>query len=105
MWVYSKEVLIKSGMQIAQAGFSFDCMKTTQEYLMYFKEFSGNQAEKCKQDACRDLFGASLIISAVYTRVNRQILENVRKRYTYGDLIMNELRRVDVGARRAAPPL
>ena len=46
MWVYSKEVLIKSGMQIAQAGFSFDCMKTTQEYLMYFKEFSGNQAEK-----------------------------------------------------------
>ena len=46
MWVYSKEVLIKSGMQIAQAGFSFDCMKTTQEYLMYFKEFSGNRAEK-----------------------------------------------------------
>ena len=55
-----REVLIKSGMQIAQAGFSFDCMKTTQEYLMYFKEFSGNQAEKCKQDACRDLFSASL---------------------------------------------
>ena len=57
------------------------------------------------QDACRDLFSASLIISAVYTRVNRQIPENVRKRYTYGDLIMNELRRADVGARRAAPPL
>ena len=35
----------KSGMQIAQADFSFDRMKTTQEYLMYFKEFSCNQAE------------------------------------------------------------
>ena len=32
-------------MQIAQTDFSFDCMKTTQEYLMYFKEFSCNQAE------------------------------------------------------------
>ncbi len=32
-------------MQIAQADFSFNCMKTTQEYLMYFKEFSCNQAE------------------------------------------------------------
>ena len=40
-----REVLIKSGMQIAQAGFSFDCMKTTQEYLMYFKEFSCNKTE------------------------------------------------------------
>ena len=40
-----KEVLIKSGMQIAQTDFSSDCMKMTQEYLMYFKEFSCNQAE------------------------------------------------------------
>ena len=32
-----KEVLIKSGMQIAQTDFSLNCMKTTQEYLMYFK--------------------------------------------------------------------
>ena len=46
-----REVLIKSGMQIAQTDFSqaeaapSDCMKTTQEYLMYFKEFSSNQAE------------------------------------------------------------
>ena len=44
-------MLIKSGMQIAQTDFSLaeaapsDCMKTTQEYLMYFKEFSCNQAE------------------------------------------------------------
>ena len=42
------EVLIKSGMQIAQTDFSSggcrpqDCMKMTQEYLMYFKEFSCN---------------------------------------------------------------
>ena len=42
---FFREVLIKSGMQIAQADFSFDCMKMTQEYLMYFKEFSCNQAE------------------------------------------------------------
>ncbi len=40
------EALIKSGMQIAQTDFSSggcrprDCMKMTQEYLMYFKEFS-----------------------------------------------------------------
>ena len=40
-----KEALIKSGMQIAQTDFSVDCMKMTQEYLMYFKEFSCNQAE------------------------------------------------------------
>ena len=39
------EVLIKSGMQIAQTDFLFDCMKTTQEYLMYFKEFSCDLAE------------------------------------------------------------
>ncbi len=38
-----KKVLIKSGMQIAQTDFSSggcrpqDCMKMTQEYLMYFK--------------------------------------------------------------------
>ena len=32
-------------MQIAQADFSFNCMKTTQEYLMYFKEFSCNKTE------------------------------------------------------------
>ena len=44
MWVYSKEVLIKSGMQIAQAGFSFDHMKTTQEYLMYFRQSGGKYA-------------------------------------------------------------
>ncbi len=61
-----REVLIKSGMQIAQTDFSLDCMKTTQEYLMYFKEFScktggGFRLRKiCKQDACRDLFSASL---------------------------------------------
>ena len=42
------EVLIKSGMQITQTDFSSggcrpqDCMKMTQEYLMYFKEFSCN---------------------------------------------------------------
>ena len=41
-------MLIKSGMQIAQADFSQagsrpqDCTKVTQEYLMYFKEFSCN---------------------------------------------------------------
>ena len=34
------EVLIKSGIQIAQTNFPSDCMKMTQEYLMYFKEFS-----------------------------------------------------------------
>ena len=45
------EVLIKSGMQITQTDFSSggcrpqDCMKMTQEYLMYFKEFSCNMAE------------------------------------------------------------
>ncbi len=45
------EALIKSGMQIAQTDFSSggirpqDCMKTTQEYLMYFKKFSCNIAE------------------------------------------------------------
>ena len=32
-------------MQIAQTDFWFDCKKTTQGYLMYFKEFSCNQAE------------------------------------------------------------
>ncbi len=43
-----REALIKSGIQIAQTDFSSggcrpqDCMKTTQEYLMYFKEFSCN---------------------------------------------------------------
>ena len=35
-----KEALNKSGLQIAQTDFSSDCMKMTQEYLMYFKEFS-----------------------------------------------------------------
>ncbi len=40
-----REALIKSGMQIAQTDFSVDCMKMTQEYLMYFKEFSCNQTE------------------------------------------------------------
>ena len=40
-----KEALIKSGMQIAQTDFSSDCMKMTQEYLMYFKEFSCKMAE------------------------------------------------------------
>ena len=40
-----KEVLIKSGMQITQTGFSSDCTKVTQEYLMYFKEFSCNKTE------------------------------------------------------------
>ena len=46
--IYSMEVLIKSGMQIVQTDFSSggcrpqDCMKMTQEYLMYFKEFSCN---------------------------------------------------------------
>ena len=48
MWVYSKEVLIKSGMQIAQAGFSFDHMKTTQEYLMYFRQSGGKNASKMR---------------------------------------------------------
>ena len=43
-----KEVLIKSGMQTAQADFSSDCMKTTQEYLMYFKEFSCNMTENMR---------------------------------------------------------
>ena len=47
----AKEVLIKSGMQITQTDFSpggcrpQDCMKMTQEYLMYFKEFSCNKTE------------------------------------------------------------
>ncbi len=40
-----KEVLIKSGMQITQTDFSSDCTKVTQEYLMYFKEFSCNLTE------------------------------------------------------------
>ena len=46
-----REALIKSGMQIAQTDFSSggcrpqDCMKVTQEYLMYFKEFSCNKTE------------------------------------------------------------
>ncbi len=46
-----REALIKSGMQIAQTDFLSggcrpqDCTKTTQEYLMYFKEFSCNQTE------------------------------------------------------------
>ena len=45
------EALIKSGIQITQTDFSSggcrpqDCTKMTQEYLMYFKEFSCNQAE------------------------------------------------------------
>ncbi len=45
------EVLIKSGMQITQTDFSSgrcrpqDCMKMTQEYLMYFKEFSCKMVE------------------------------------------------------------
>ena len=48
---YIKEVLIKSGMQITQTDFSSggcrpqDCTKVTQEYLMYFKEFSCNKTE------------------------------------------------------------
>ncbi len=46
-----REALIKSGMQIVQTDFSSggcrpqDCMKMTQEYLMYFKEFSCKMAE------------------------------------------------------------
>ena len=32
-------------MQITQTDFSVDCMKMTQEYLMYFKEFSCNKTE------------------------------------------------------------
>ena len=38
-------------MQIAQADFSSDCTKMTQEYLMYFKEFSCNMT-KNKQVRC-----------------------------------------------------
>ena len=38
----AREVLIKSGMQITQTDFLSDCTKVTQEYLMYFKEFSCN---------------------------------------------------------------
>ena len=41
-FIGAREALIKSGMQIAQTDFSSDCMKMTQEYLMYFKEFSCN---------------------------------------------------------------
>ena len=40
-----REALIKSGMQIVQTDFLVDCMKVTQEYLMYFKEFSCNKTE------------------------------------------------------------
>ncbi len=46
-----REVLIKSGVQITQTDFSSggcrpqDCTKVTQEYLMYFKEFSCNKTE------------------------------------------------------------
>ena len=47
----SREALIKSGMQIAQTDFSSDCTKVTQEYLMYFKEFSCNMP-KNKQVRC-----------------------------------------------------
>ena len=47
----SREALIKSGMQIAQTDFSSDCTKVTQEYLMYFKEFSCNMT-KNKQVKC-----------------------------------------------------
>ncbi len=54
------EALIKSGMQIAQTDFSFDCMKTTQEYLMYFKEFSCNQAENMQARCVPDLISASI---------------------------------------------
>ncbi len=44
-------MLIKSSMQITQTDFSSggcrpqDCTKVTQEYLMYFKEFSCNKTE------------------------------------------------------------
>ncbi len=58
------EVLIKSGMQIAQTDFSFDCMKTTQEYLMYFKEFSCNQAENM-QVRCVPRFIQRFLISII----------------------------------------
>ncbi len=43
--IFFREVLIKSGMQITQTDFSSDCTKVTQEYLMYFKEFSCNKTE------------------------------------------------------------
>ncbi len=62
-----REALIKSGMQIAQTYFSSggcrpqDCMKMTQEYLMYFKKFRAIWRKICKQDACYDLFSVSLV--------------------------------------------
>ncbi len=48
---------------------------------MYFKEFScktggGFRLRKiCKQDACRDLFSASLIIARIGLKVNTQRTE------------------------------
>ena len=62
-----KEVLIKSGAHIAPPDFSSDCMKATQEYLMYFKELECNMTKICKQDVCqvvrRDLISASLMMT------------------------------------------
>ena len=53
-------------MQIAQTDFSSgrcrpqDCMKMTQEYLSISRSFRAIRRKICKQDACRDLFSASL---------------------------------------------
>ncbi len=59
-------------MQIAQTDFSSDCMKMTQEYLMYFKEFSCNPAENM-QARCVPRFiqcflryiGRTIILAAI----------------------------------------
>ena len=81
-----REVLIKSGMQIAQTDFSSDCMKMTQEYLMYFKEVSCNMT-KNKQVRCMPRF-IQRFLSIIHLsikffnrqklRFDRQNEENVR---------------------------
>ena len=64
-----KEPMIKSGAHIAQSDFSSDCIKTTQEYLMYFKEFwckmTENMQARCVPSHRRDLISGSLILITI----------------------------------------
>ena len=68
-------------MQIAQTDFSFDCMKTTQEYLMYFKEFSCNQAENM-QARCVPRFIQRFLRKRLFVETDRSECLELYKRYS-----------------------
>ena len=59
-------------MQIAQTDFSIDCMKMTQEYLMYFKEFSCNIAENMQARCVTRFIQRFLKYFAVFSLFLRQ---------------------------------